>query len=158
MDKASLTLGYLVGRQIAGQRRAVEKTPVAYLYGKDKVRLPPLPEWDDKTFQYVYLSYTEDGAGVYAIYACTAPKHLTGTASDGKPWIEFDNGEAVLFSGGLWIGGYDPRRKFKDFTEYTYPPEGTAFTSGLPIWTNYSIYNADGSLYLEKSDPIPVYE
>ena len=77
MDKASLTLGYLVGRQIAGQRRAVEKTPVAYLYGKDKVRLPPLPEWDDKTFQYVYLSYTEDGAGVYAIYAFTAPKEIS---------------------------------------------------------------------------------
>lgn len=156
MDKASLALGYLVGQQIAGQRKAEQKQAIAYLY--NGTRLPALPERDKTVYPCVYMSYTESDAGIYAIYAFTKPKHLTGATSEEKPWIAFEEGESFLYSSGLWLSGYSDGRTFKEFGEYTYPPEGVTLTSGLPIWASYDIYNADGTLYLAASDPIPVYE
>jgi hypothetical protein len=52
MDKTSLTLGWLVGRRIAGQRTK-QKTPIAYLY--NGVQLPPLPEWDREKYPYAVI-------------------------------------------------------------------------------------------------------
>lgn len=56
MDKTSLTLGWLVGKQIAGQRKAVEKQPVAYLY--NGVTAKDINEvWTDKkTYPYAFLA------------------------------------------------------------------------------------------------------
>lgn len=51
MDKTSLTLGWLVGRRIAGQRS--KKTLVAYLY--NGAQLPPLPEWDEEIYPYACI-------------------------------------------------------------------------------------------------------
>ena len=147
MDKSSLTLGWLVGRQIAGQRRAVEKQPVAYLY--NGVKLPALPKVEGYPYaiirsfphyQYAYLSiapeyvFTTDWLGISAVVRF--PKGLISylvrwDGDDGLPseWSE----EAVI--------------------------SNSSDTNLEAIsWSNFDIYTPSGDLYLAASDPIPVYE
>jgi hypothetical protein len=140
MDKTSMTLGWLVGRQIAGQRKAQEKEPIAYLY--NGVQLPPLPEWDREMYPYAVLTnivgsyslelyydnvlYHKDGV-VYFKQDITILRSFLD--KDTTQWGDFE--ERLYSEGDVWI---------------------------IPMWTNTDILNSDGSVYLAASDPIPVYE
>lgn len=133
MDKTSMTLGYLVGKQIAGQRRTQERQPIAYLY--NGVQLPPLPEWDRDMYPYAFMhkalhyqlwvgeeiTYNGANIGIAGAYL-----HYY---SDNAEWIELSGGTDVMICG------------IQDVE-----------------WANFDVLNSDGSVYLSASDPIPVYD
>lgn len=150
MDKNSMTLGYLVGRQIAGQRR---KKPVAYLY--NGVRLPVLPEWDGEKYPYAFIVglSTSTGGINYDFVVCANPlTYTTARRPDFSYYyavslygdgctFDLENDEWVIWDVGKLLSG-------------NYEADKILF-----LWSNHDIVNsADGSIYLAKSDPIPVYE
>lgn len=145
MDETSLTLGWLVGRRIAGQRRK----PVAYLY--NGVELPPLPEWDKETYPYAFISHRKSD-GVYELYACSRiPTHSPVTEGDGI---------VVWYPAQLYLCTDDKSWVFK--TQYSEElMEGNkVFVLDIRkdhLWSNVDILNEDGTLCLAASDPIPVY-
>lgn len=147
MDKTSMTLGYLVGRQIAGQRRAV-KQPIAFLY--NGVRLPPLPEWDKTVYPYAVIQYAIQepgwgGADVVRFRALKAP-----WTTDGEYIIP---GESVE----QFFALYTTSRN--EWISISNTPISAEARIDNAIWTSHDIVNsADGSIYLEATDPIPVYE
>lgn len=128
-----MTLGWLVGKQIAGQRKAVEKQPIAYLYGEDMVRLPALPEPQG---QYAVI-YTFRNNGMYYLVFSDTPESV---GTDGTCGVFYDYVSAYQAVNGIWE---------------TVSLGNTGFR---PIWANYDVLYADGSVYLSASDPIPVYE
>lgn len=146
-----MTLGWLVGKQITGQRKAQEKEPIAYLY--NGVPLPPLPEWDRTKYPYVLLdNYKWLNEIMIALLVCYSEKAETGYNDDGDiaDWVEI-KGTRIEFRVNYPINTIPT--DWGEPTEYT---GGPANRSG--IWSNTDIYLDDGTLYLAASEPIPVYE
>lgn len=150
MDKASITLGFLVGQQIAGQmRKTEEKTPIAYLY--NGVQLPALPEWDRERYPYVSI-----GLNIWSeiTVICSA-----------SPFSADENG--YITASGYLIVLYDADGSsayfpYGDFSGSENCRWGDAISAGgvthKTFWCNRDILDEDGSVYLASSDPIPVYE
>ena len=141
MGKTSMTLGWLVGRRVAGQRTK-QKTAVAYLY--NGVQLPPLPEWDKETYPYAYIVH---GNSTYKVRFCSVPLValnisliLSNTfSSQGEHEINYklENGE--------WV-------------DETYAGGCSAVWSNTDIYYKDSVPDVGGTLAMAASDPIPVYE
>lgn len=146
MNNWCMTLGWLVGRTIAGQRK--KRTPVAYRYNGEE--LPLLPEeWDSATHpcavitvfisttilrfgQIVYETHLSDGVeyyryGMYGYQAYELQDDFTWTLIQDEP------------KETVWIENID------DDSVYT-------------KWSNTDILNKDGTVHLAASDPVPVYE
>ena len=159
MDKTSMTLGYLVGRQIAGQRRVVEKTPIAYLY--NGVQLPPLPEWDDKTYPYALIAHggiNDNGSTPWA-YLYLSTTELYRDRSSNLISIVLkgsDSGSAIRYKIDIENGDTDWSLD-TNFSK-TYSADGQVATHNLVGWANYKVYNKVTGGYFEFTDPIPVYE
>lgn len=168
MDKSSMTLGLLIGRQIAGQR-AKKREPIAYLY--NGVQLPPLPEWDRETYPYAVMrtslllyAYT-----VY-LYVSTVPidvkvfdlSEVTGGLIQYSYYPRGD-GSVMTFSCSEDTGDGSKDTEFH-FKEETVVEGNKVFVQntldiGEPLWSNYDVLNyKDGTILLEASEPVPVYE
>lgn len=132
MDKPSLTLGWLVGRQIAGQRKAVEKQPIAYLY--NGVQLPPLPEG-----KYPHLCIVKSWTD-YRLFMTSMPLVGGVHTTEGTEYCVY------TFADG------------DDNWSFGFEGTGVGQWAMTAIWTNTDILNEDGSVYLATSEPIPVYE
>lgn len=146
MDKASMTLGWLVGRQIAGQRKAVEKQPIAYLF--NGVQLPPLPDWDKETYPYAVIHSAVSGGGYYLyLHSDTPSVHVESSA--GELWYGTPN--ATTISMHVYPS-------FETEWKYQLTYGGASAMLKQVVWANHDILNSDGSVYLSASDPIPVYE
>jgi hypothetical protein len=116
MDKTSLTLGWLVGRRIAGQRRTKlpdepEKEPIGYIYGEtydgeytwlEDTIYGPLPseeEWNRTEYPYAVMYYP--GLFTHILFVSKEPWHGTG-----EPYMYDDKqfGETIKnASSGLWF-------------------------------------------------------
>ncbi len=136
MDKTSLTLGWLVGRRIAGQR--TKKTLVGYSY--NGVVLPALPEWDDKTYPYAVI-YVDSTTGKYCcVFEKTKQRVIVSTFI--SLWASY-----YQMDSGVWEN------------------RGSGTVGGKIVWANHDVYYANneengelsGTLYLSASNPIPVY-
>jgi hypothetical protein len=138
MNKSSRLLGFLVGQQIAGQRRAVEKVPVAYLY--NGVRLPALPEWDRSVYPYAMIEkYTVFMSSAYIL----------------RVFAEYDDsGAEISYSNAMWSQADLVNSAWGEWTAHD---GGTKKRSAI-IWSNFDILNEDGTVYMPKSEPVPVYE
>lgn len=129
----TFTRGYLLGAELRNTRPARE--PVAWLY--NGVRLPKLPE----------------------VEGC--PEGMVFEPYPGEVWLDLGTGfsahnstafyvegpcKLYQLSGGAWVvlGEFDGRQS----TNY----------SMNPIWASADIPAYDGTVYLEASDPVPVYE
>ena len=144
MDKTSFTLGWLVGRRIAGQRG--KRTPIAYLYGKDQVRLPPLPEWDIETYPHAVIACNQNG--IYFLFAFTVPVYKE--AADLVLYAAEGGAYRKWAGGSNWIG-----MGTTDFTA----GEVLSLTNGSLVWANHDIlYKESTEVCIATSDPIPVYE
>ena len=118
-----------------------------YLY--NGVELPDINEvWTDKeTYPYACISYVSE-MYYLAISSCTwIWDHSYETLSNAIA------GSAKVYA----IGSSE--------TEWTFGAEATFDDTGNghslldnPIWTNHDILNADGTVYLAASDPVPVEE
>ena len=130
-----MTMGWLVGRQIAGQRSV--KKPVAYLY--NGVQYPPLPEWDKKTHPYVFIGHN---------FIMTPILYVASEITHGYD----DSGIWVVY--GVRIATYD-----RTANAWTESDGAESYQNVSRIdWANFDVLNSDGSVYLAASDPIPVYE
>lgn len=127
--------GFALG--LTGKPLLLAKKPVAYLYGPEKHRLPALPYWDRTVYPYAFIAMRN---GKYGFFVNDYPKIM-----DEKMGIvaASSNDYTCQLEDGQWmhknIGGYN----------------------WIPIWSNYPIYygsGGGGALFLEKSDPEPVYE
>lgn len=121
------------------------RTPVAYLY--NGVRLPALPEWDREAYSFAVifqsgsttrlcvgksLDYQTTTSGAYQ-FGLTGCKICVLEKSDaGEAWGEFwDYNMATLWNN---------------------------IDRSYAVWTNADILNADGSVAIAASVPVPVYE
>ncbi len=147
--KQAFTLGLLAPGVWDGQGE-----PVAYLYGKAKVRLPDIysvytPELQ-KEFPFASIVH---GVGYYYLLCWSV-----------LPVVE---------QGSTGLDAYGPqedatirqfqRSSFADPSDPWVDIEQTSRPAGVmnivaPFWTGTDLYRTDGSRYLEASDPIPVYE
>ena len=121
------------------------KEPIAYLY--NGVRLPKLPEWDREMYPYAVIVYNGISQGRF-LFAFKKEQRVTG-GSVIYTW-SMDEGETYLYCGLP-----------KDATEWSALTEHTKTTDPVlayvPKWGNYNVY-VNGTLTVEASEPVPVYE
>ena len=146
--KRSTALGYLTA--LCGPVLSMpEKQPTAYSY--NGVVLPKLPEWDKTVYPYAVICEVVFWGGYY-LYFLDRQAAILG--------MRFPN-EFVGVEYRCEKGG----------TEWEYQRDGefssssdNGYANGMARWSNYDLYfKADleeygGTLYLESSEPIPVYE
>lgn len=128
-----------------------ERTPVAYLYGPDKVRLPKLPE---NKYPYAYI--VGDGTRSASLY-CTAEslQYGPGLSVDG-----YETEDDILHSNGKYVA-YVRYNWTKYSGGWTYKGETLTDWIGVHsdvIWANADLYRTDGTCYMNGTNPIPVYE
>ena len=116
--------------------------PVNYLY--NGVKLPKLPEWDKTVYPYAVIINLYFGAGTYVRFLPSVEYETMSNGNWGLKvssdslYSELTNGEWGVVSS-----------KGND----SYIAVGELF-----CWASFDITNADGSVYLAASEPIPVYE
>ena len=137
--------------------------PIAYSY--NGVILPALPEWDREKYPYVMIS--NNGYTDYEDYThCLLVAHKTLPTT--KNNIIQGDKHGVPDSTDYVYSSYDPTH-YPDGWHSSENGYGACSSSngggGLAmvklahvIWANYDVVNTDGSIYLAKSDPKPVYE
>lgn len=132
------TSGYLAG--LAGMPLAVVPMHdggntgeiVACLY--NGVELPPLPYWDAEKYPYAII-YTNSNAQQY-VFDCQDTPY---TVSDNGTTIPENDEYTKRVVDGVWV----------DYASHFL---------GTVIWSNENVYySTSGALFLEESDPEPVY-
>lgn len=142
-DAASMLMGRLVGRAIAGQRgkKAEPSELIAYLY--NGVQLPKLPEWDKETYPYAYISREVEWVG---------DSHYRVLYMTRNPLTINENEEVQMPDGNATCLIYAPYTTWGAVNESTWSTNGFA-----PVWTNTDILYEDGSVAIAASEPVPVY-
>ena len=118
-----------------------QKEPVAYLY--NGVRLPPLPEWDKTTYPYAVI----DSSGDLCV-SKNSPRveNVMGTM---KVCASGKTDDAVLiYKKDVATGNWE----YFSSKMYKYIPLDET------VWTNTDILYNDETVFMEASEPIPVYE
>ena len=146
INSTAMTLGRLMGRRIAAQRK--KRQLVAYLY--DGVRLPKLPEWNKEAYPYGWI-FSLTGSS-FGFHLCSE-----------RPYIYAETGYMRGPSGALTDMGWlcNSNRMTKWIAEST---NGNGRTSTgeddmvVPLWTNFDLLDDNGDLFLAASEPVPVYE
>ena len=169
IDPTAMLLGWLVGKQIAGQRGNEPKKIVAYLY--NSVELPELPEWDKTVYPYAVITMDVDSDVSYWLYvfaenACcfegiTGTLFFGGQSSNPAPCIRWlcDYQQSPIPSIPDPGYGWRYRQEFNNqnvFVDKYNNPNEPKYADTL-LWSNFDI-EYDGTLYLAASEPIPVYE
>ena len=114
-----------------------------YLY--NGVEFAELPKWDTEKYPFAYIVYYPGLMGW--LYAFSEKKHLDTANNSGTMCTSVAAGETYLT-----CLAYPPI--FGEIEEVT-ATENKTMDSKL-LWANYNVLNADGTLYLPASDPIPV--
>lgn len=120
------------------ERRAQKKEPVAYLY--NGVRLPKLPKTD---YPYEMLVQNTQNGGCVLLCMANPAKRVD---SNLYPIVIY----APYIACNATADGYG------EFTNYD--ADGNIAVLYKPIWANFDVLNADGTVYLAASEPVPVYE
>jgi hypothetical protein len=157
MDETSLTLGWLVGRRIAGQRTK-QKTVTGYSY--NGTVLPKLPE-----LEHPYAVIVTDASSPYAYLLCSSvPLKYEEYITWERLRATADGTQAVFACNSEWEqcaeDYFENRSGIAVYFNFTADAVAYARTKiyGDILWANYDVLNySDDSLYLSASDPIPVY-
>lgn len=145
--KKDFCTGLALAFGIEGAER-VERQPIAYSY--NGVILPALPEWDREAYPYIMMadmskSGVHDAIYLYMLSSAdgriTDPSNLLGYRYDGEI--------------SCYISVYE---KTAPHDGWSRPSKKFTYAFGVPFWSNFDVLNADGSVYLAASEPIPVYE
>jgi len=162
IDPLSMTLGWLIGRRIAGQRG---EKPVAYLY--NGVRLPALPEYDKEKYPYAVMYKVElNGEDMYYAYALTKESYLLReiSGSTGKEWMWLKGVAPYLRTVCGQNSGWDGL--FSESVGWDYIDSTLSDAVGYNgettkpfIWANHDVLETDGTIYFSKcGEPVPIYE
>lgn len=145
-------LSGLVGQPVG----VPEKEPVAYLY--NGVRLPKQPEWDKTAYQYaaVVLWTKDDKYPFYCFCVSNAPFVAV-------PDVEFPEDVGSVNTTGQGHRWYVyPTATTLDFAWEYFVEEKNGLSLDTyyspTVWTNHDILREDGTVSLEATDPIPIYE
>ena len=151
-DPISMTMGWLVGRRIAGQR-GKRKEPIAYLY--NGVRLPHIPDSILSKYPYVVIFRVNNPSmpdhGDYYLYGAKKRWVMNDVTSNnsGLPYWDVD------------IGYYRFRYSVVN-DEWSFSAQvdnGFDQTLYILVWANHNVYYlSDNRLAFSASEPIPVYE
>ena len=153
---AARMTGWIIGRTMAQRRRRL----LGWMY--NEVLLPPFPVagWDRETYPYLHL-YVDVNSGLWTLYAQSK---------------KFQYGEFTLNNGSYYYTAYavyepeepciyqrircvDGAWSVWEAVEKTHSISYKLYTYTDPIWSNYDLeYTADGTLFLEASKPVPVYQ
>ena len=153
-DHKSFLKGLAAGLVSKGRLpKGEQKEPVDYLY--NGVRLPKLPEWDESVYPYVYLTKNIIG-GIQADYFFTfsATPVYWDTKAPAYGYALWATGR--LFHANVYVTEDKTEIEVMGETD-----EDPIHADGIweIIWTNTDILNTDGeTIWLEASEPIPVYE
>lgn len=128
---------YQLGKNI-GRLRAFKGKPAPYCLFNG-VKLKQLPELDE---DFPYLIIRNGGLGMYQLRCSNVP------------WIHRIS-ETCTNAGGQYISCALARTS-DDWGTMSEPTDGGMVTD--VIWTNTDILTTDGSVWMEASDPVPVYE
>ena len=143
-DLQSFLSGLALG--LAGKPLALAREPVAYLY--NGVRLPKLPEWDREMYPYATILYF---LVTPQFWVSTMPLEVEYNGNIYNPCASAGT-SALQF---CTYTGNDTWESF-DVAEY---PERTVWDGAGIQWANYDVINStDKSVFLEASEPVPVYE
>jgi hypothetical protein len=113
--------------------------PVAYLY--NGIPLPALPEWDKEAYPYAVIVQNNSSGN----YLFVADDEVFTAGIDGAVGRLFP-GACYRYGDGAW------------------QPYSSGASNAKGVWSNRDIYYSDGveevggTLYMEASDPVPVYE
>lgn len=158
--------GFLLG--LAGeplplpQKEAGDKTPIAYLY--NGYRMPPLPEWDKTAYPYAVITSKTDTDEPSLAYLVLSTSPLCyRTALVLRKLYSTAPGSSIVYlrntSADGVINKYWERREHYDMASFDADKEVFSMSNNIqPTWANYTFmkYN-DGTVYLEASEPVPVY-
>lgn len=118
------------------------------LYSYNGIILEQFPDYDTTTYPFAFIvQFGHENR--YRLCICKEEQHLTdgSVADDGIFYIGSGTDDLYCMSSKTnpyWFG-------FKKSSTSRYAEE--------LVWANYNVLNADGkSIYLPKSDPIPVYD
>lgn len=155
--KRSFAAGCLLS--LAGKPLPISKRePVAYLY--NGVRLPKLPESE---LPYAVVEEWESTFDGY-----TGKVFFLSFYSEKIEWKQ--EGEQWFMPGKVLTYSTTDSAKIAEYYDRISGPgavglnvwgtctEEDGIAADNPIWTNTDFINADGSVYLAASEPIPVYE
>lgn len=118
-----------------------------YLY--NGVELPALPEWDTETYPYAWLKETYTSIPKRLRCFLTAMKRIEYKYENGGIYLKRD---AVRY----YIGDSKEWELLEQSGESEWLSVDGANDNKPAFWSNFTIYNEDGSVYLAASDPIPV--
>lgn len=116
-----------------------------YLY--NGVELPALPEWDKETHPYAVIRVATFALFTKALLYIMQDFHLYDADS-----FQSTTGDMVCSITWTTANGMDTDAEWSEFGETGTSTFGLAET----IWSNFDIYNEDGTLYLAASEPVPV--
>lgn len=157
---------FLLGRAIAfcSGLRIPTRTPVAYLY--NGVRLPALPEWDREAYPFAYVCL-DKYSPKYTLMISTQRLEYRSWADRGTLYYTYPV-DSPLIEALTFHHAYLTEEELEDgewdFTwSKTYEAGFDIVQSqagfGVPFWSNTDVKNhEDGSVYLEATVPVPVYE
>lgn len=175
-DKKSFLAGCMVGCRLR-EGRPSGVAPTGWMYGSCPVALPKIPEVEGNP--YAYMEWTDSNAivsGSYysELYLCADP--ITGTITDrvlGSNVIKVK--KVVIPDNCLRFAVVTDEKMLERVTEgmdkflgdIAYLPEANQWGAVGSIskddaltraWTNADIVTEDGTVILQASEPIPVYE
>ena len=132
----------------AASRGVLRRTPIAYLY--NGVQLPGLPEWDKEKYPYAWIHQFNTANPSYVLRIASEPiVYKKPIYKDYYVYSMTGTGCIYNINDGVW----EIFRSDVAFDNY-FPESDVLFS-----WTNTDIINEeDGTIYLEASDPVPVYE
>ena len=145
-----MTLGWLVGRQIAGQRKAQEKQPIVYTYGS--TFFPKIPERDEMAYPYLAITIMYGTFNAYAFSAPLTAKPVPGIT--GGTAYEITS-ELPFIKSKLSINVYE----HDEWSEWETVTDATVSLSdyGNHTWVNHDIVASDGTkVFSAGGDLTPV--
>jgi hypothetical protein len=101
-------------------------------YRYNGIELPALPDRDVTTYPYAFI-YNRNGGDYYVAFESEIPNPTT-------------NGTFVVFNSKTVYKAVDG----------TWEKSSLGNTGFTMWWANTDIFNSDGSLFLQASDPVPV--
>lgn len=143
----SCTLGYLMA--LCGPVIAFPKgEPVAYSY--NGVVLPKLPEMPEgfECVAVTNIMFTK----VYCVFAFREPFDVS-VHKGAMSWVVPD---AEPYFGATYTGYETGAEGWSELSECK--ASSTTVAGNWLKWINYDVYTTDGELYMERTEPVPVYE
>ena len=134
-----------------------KREPVAYLY--NGVQHPDIDSvWVDKvTYPHAVITAIFRDNTVYYLWLISKQTSIYGESGNEVWGVQEGDASCTVYRSKAQ-GAWEAANLFTDGAN-TRDDFGGYYISGItPIWTSHDILNADGTLYLAASEPVPVYE